>query len=849
MTTVARRAGRWAALLLAGLLWSGAWPALAEPTAAGTGGDCHPDQLADARAEATLRIDSHAQAVVAAAGTMTVRIPVSWAYADDLLLSESSPDHQHAMRCLLRGQGAALRPDEFRPHSPQVIAESSWVKVQYDTLFQFNKGGKFQVGPWAIDVRHKLWSLSLVPPPALDGAHWDLVRIELGGLDTSQVTPRPSQARSGQLVWRTPGPSAPPGPRVTVRLVPPWQRAWVAASTSSQPWLVANAAGVTTWWLGASAVIVFAALRARRQPSGPELTGPEESSSGVLLRWGLLKGALGLLVLLLYRVVFEIDKSVKNYELRWLTVIGFLAGWALAATARPRWTMLVAVTAATLVGVLVAVVPSLFGLSPQLLAVEEPTSAGFTALAVTAVAMLWLWFAGMALWAWLPAHAGGLLRPSSSPLRLRRTGIWLAVAAALFLGWAWWAAERNWQRVSWLGDPRAPGYDAQYSAFLSRQIAAFTTEVPAWFYAHTWVLTSLAIVALLRARDLALRVPCASPARLDRLLLALFFALVVAWRPNSYAGTQWLTGLWLVLDVAVLYGLLAVGQRRAVLTQHFEGGSGNPALCESITEAGLQDIVARARRYRELIGVLRGLDQSQSADATDARHAVEKEMSHLHRWRPEGRAGGTPRSWLPSGVTVVDVALSWGPHAKWWDNARRAALLAAGFGLPGSVALAWASYAPEQMWLRQKQTFFGAPEMVWAFITWELTWAGAGLVLGAFWRLLPGHRGPARALGLVIAYALLTALGSLGNLITNQGIGNVVLGVSLMLLVLTLTGIAMDLDTFRAERRLWSSRVQLLLSIYQMRSFSAQIAYLLVQLGAVLTVLKNFMGPEVRLFK
>ncbi|MFI0915158.1 DUF6185 family protein [Streptomyces abikoensis] len=482
MTAVARRAGRCTALLLACLVWSGVPPARAEGpaeartevrtearTEATTKGrtearaearpearaetpaaprtqapttphgeapaaptptpaaECHADQLATARTQATLRIDNHAQSVAAAIATMTIRAPTSWAHANDLLLSENSAAHQQAMRCLLRDPRDVMRPDEFRPHSPQVVTEASWVKVRYDTLFQFNKGGQSRIGPWAIGVRPELWTLSLVPPPALAGAHWDDVRIELGGLATSQVTPRPAQADSANLLWRDLGPPGPQGSTVTVQLVPPWQRAWVATSSSSEPWLVANAAGMTTWWLGAAGIIVFAALQARRWPAGPGTTDLQDGSSTALLRWGLLKAVLGVLVLLLYKMVLDSARALKiapawlGYELRWPVLVGFLAAWTLIATARPRNTVLAAATALTLAGGLVAAAPSLFGLPPPLVVPQSPaTATDIPALLAMAAAMLWLWLAGLVLWARMLAHDGGLLRPHTSPWRLGR---------------------------------------------------------------------------------------------------------------------------------------------------------------------------------------------------------------------------------------------------------------------------------------------------------------------------------------------------------------------------------------------------------------------------------------------
>ncbi|MGW7003979.1 DUF6185 family protein [Streptomyces sp. NPDC054933] len=456
-----------------------------------------------------------------------------------------------------------------------------------------------------------------------------------------------------------------------------------------------------------------------------------------------------------------------------------------------------------------------------------------------------LWLTGLVLWVRLLACEGGLLLSPAHPWRLRRIVTAVTVATILLLGWALWADERRWQRISWLSDRTAPAYHSRHLLYVSQGLASFAYQIPTWCYSHTWVLTGFAIVALLRARDLGLPVPYASPNKLDCLLLAVFFAVVVAYRQGSYAGSQVLTSLWLALDIAALYGLLAVGQRWAVLAQHLEGYDAAPPLSEAITEAGRNDLIARARRYRELISMLRELGQG-SGGSSVTRHAVEKELNRLHRWRPMTGAGDTPRPWLPSKVTVVDVALSWGPYTKWWDNARRAALLAATFGLSGSAIIVRLSYAPEQQWMRARQLPFGAADMVWTFVSWELTCAGAGLVLGALWRLLSGRRGPTRALALVVAYALLIILGSLGSLLTDQDLDHAAFSICLMLLVLTLTGLAMDADTFRTERRFWPSRFGLLVSIYQMRGFSAQLAWVLMQLVAVLTVLKFFVGADAR---
>ncbi|GAA1913728.1 hypothetical protein GCM10009753_52460 [Streptantibioticus ferralitis] len=833
--------------------WWGAWPVHAETPAAG----CHAEQLVKAETDADLRLVAHDQAVVGASGRMTVQVPTTWPYANDLLLSEDSDAYLHAMRCLLREQQSTqyVRADEWRMHSPQVTEESSRVKVQYDALFWFDHGGHFNVGPWAIDVRKGRWQLALAPPTALQRALWDKIQIDLGGLNAFKVSPRPSEDSNGTLVWDGLGQPRGPSQMVTVQMVPPWERAWAATSTNSEPWLVVNAAGEATWWVGTSAVVVIAALRARRQPAdGQRATELEFSSGNALLRWGLVNAVMGLVILLLYKTILDTTRATigtprwLGYEQRWPILIGLLVGWALTASARPRRPVLLAASLVAVVGGLAVALPSLFGLPPQFVPAKSPPASAVAMLLVTAAAMLWLWLTGLILWVRLFASDGGLLRSPSHPLRLSRIGPAVTVATLLLLGWALWADERRWQRISWLSDRTAPVYHSRHLVYLSQGLTSFAYQIPTWCYSHTWVLTGFAILALLRARDFGLPVPYASPNKLDCLLLAVFFAIVVAYRQGSYAGSQVLASLWLVLDIAALTALLAVGQRWAVLAQHLEGYDAAPPLSEAITEAGRNDLIARARCYRELIATLRDLGQGRG-EGPVTRPAVEKELNQLHRWRPVTGAGNTPRPWLPSKVTVVDVALSWGPYTKWWDNARRAALLAAAFGLPGSVVIVWLSYASQQQWMRTRQLFFGAPDMVWTFVSWELTFAGAGLVLGALWRLLPGRRGPSRALALVVAYTLLIILGILGSLVTDQDVDHAGFSIVIMLLVLTLTSLAMDADTFRTERRFWPSRFGLLLSIYQMRGFSAQVAWVLMQLVAVLTILKFFVGTDSRVMK
>ncbi|MEU3878227.1 DUF6185 family protein, partial [Streptomyces sp. NPDC029704] len=377
-----------------------------------------------------LRLENQARTVPQATGLMTVRVPAGWAYADDLLLSEESEDYRRAMRCLLRGPNTMQRPEEWRPHSPRVQAGASWVEVRYETLFRFRSGGHFDIGPWAMDVRNSTWGLQLSVPPALKAARWDQVEIDLGGLNTTTVTPMPATAGNGHLVWTGLHGAAGRAPVVTVKVAPPWQRAWTAINASSEPWLVANAAGMTTWWVGTSIVLVLAALRARRQPAGPQLSELEHSSSTALWRWGVLKAVLGVMILLLYKVIVDaVDAAVQRppgwlgFAVRWPVLIGAVAGWLLVVSARPKRSVLVASSAVAAVAVAVAVAPSLLGLSPQLTGPRHPSdTGGFVVLVALAAALEWLWLVGFVVWAWHLMRQGGLLRPATRPWRLRRLG-------------------------------------------------------------------------------------------------------------------------------------------------------------------------------------------------------------------------------------------------------------------------------------------------------------------------------------------------------------------------------------------------------------------------------------------
>ncbi|MCG6497738.1 DUF6185 family protein [Kitasatospora sp. A2-31] len=401
-----------------------------------------------------------------------------------------------------------------------------------------------------------------------------------------------------------------------------------------------------------------------------------------------------------------------------------------------------------------------------------------------------------------------------------------------------WATERDWQRASWLHERLSPTYGPDHLGALGRDLDWLPREVPTWAYFHwSWVLTGLAVAAVLRA------CPSASstwlePGRRDKLLIALFFAAVVALELGWYAANSLLEPLWLLFNIAVILLLLKAGKRYSVLRQRLLGDRPGPIRC-CLGPDDRDGLVTRARCYRELHSQLRHADQSKSDESGKSRSDLERELLDLQRW-PADPTDDSARTSFPPQVTPVDVALSLGPRDNWWDNGRRAAILASVVGIPASGIMVWEDYVKGSAWTTTLYTYLGLPSLVVSFLAWQVTWAGAGFTLGVLWRSLPGRRGPARALGLGTAFALPVAIDILVRHLLDQPPGNTAVAASLMLLVLTLTSLQMDIDTFHSERQYWPTRVGLLFSLYQMRAFSVQVAYLVAQIVAMLTIWQFF---------
>ncbi|MGW3566041.1 DUF6185 family protein [Streptomyces sp. NPDC000941] len=587
----------------------------------------------------------------------------------------------------------------------------------------------------------------------------------------------------------------------------------------------------------------------------------DHPTPAALLWWAGLSAGLGLTLALL-------PPKLRSFTV-WQSFLGIAASVALIVGARPwcaiplsdapqagpenparhsrtlaHGTILTSAAMAAL-GLLVVVAPQRFHLPRHM----APPDSGAVGQMVLQLVMVWVWLAAMAAWAWRFAGEGGLVPRSwaeawnRAPGRsLGVVGSLLGVVAVLMLVSYWRSADVNWRRATWLSSEHDHRYSAEHAKYLRDTLVSFGPTGLQWAYVYTWVLTDIALVALLNARakaaqqkaDRSVEQVSLGPSQNDMRLTSLVFAIVVATRQSLFAGSSLLLVVWLLLNIAALYAVRGVGRRYSVLTQ-----AGGDFLTQALgTAQGRADMLEKAHEYRNVHSRLRLVDQGHAEKGT-TREMLEDRLRRLRHWRP----AGCDRDCLPDQVSVMDVALSWGPYDSWWDNARHAARLAFLFGIPASGAIVWATYLKGAKQLMQTNANTTAlPEIVARFLTWQIAWAGAGLILGALWRMLPGRRGPARALSLTVAYAIPIGVGGVVNRITDTELGNAILSASLMLIVLTVTSIAMDAATFSSERQLWPTRFSLLLSIYQMRALSVQLAYLVAQLAAAAGIWKVLAG-------
>jgi uncharacterized membrane protein len=759
---------------------------------------------------------------------------------DDLTLSPHTPAYRRALHCMLLRKKESQEIGGWHPewrsvsHDPSTQKDTVVVKYESWNLIPA-AAGMFEVGPWTVEVGPANWTATLHPPDALIKASWRRIEIHPGGLQISDAS-EVSSIEKDSRVWSGYKPES--EKQISVKIAPP-------RDLAPQERSLISSLGVTSWWVCASIVIAVSAWPLRRKTDAAKTA----------LQWAGVSAALGLTLLLLLRPSPRVDP--------WRAFIGISSGFTLVLLARPwlpkqgpdgrlrGWKnpmVVVVVTSAgvaTMIGLLVIVAPHLFGLPPRLVPKAPPPTSGIVGLLLLDFSMLWLWLNAIVAWAWRFAREGKFGEPSGEgehehpepPGRsqaepglrhIAAVGAALAVVAAAVVACRFLSFHMRWERADWMGGASSL-FGIDYSSALSRQLAKFASTGPTWVYAQTWVLAGIALVAVLHSKSRSGPETSLGPEKVDLLLVTAVFAIVVALRSAFFAGSvAAVYGLWLPLNMVALYAVVKVGRRWSVLSRVDRKTEKRCVVAELSNPVNHQKLMEDARSCRNLLHRLRLVDHGNAEEST--RDDLEDQLHSLHRWRPNG----CRYDCLPDPVSVVDVALSWGPRARWWENALHAARWASVFGILPSLVTAWYEHGyGAKHWDYTVDLPTGIPDVVGSFLAREISFAGAGLVLGALWRVLPGERGPMRAFNLFIAWLVpVIVVAAVNRGIDTKQVGLAILPVILMLMVLTLTSMWVDTDTFSHERHYWTRRLGLLASIYQVHGLSGQIAFLITQLAA-----------------
>ncbi|MFF5469403.1 DUF6185 family protein [Streptomyces achromogenes] len=788
---------------------------------------CLERQLESSQVGAFIQFDRHDRTAIKIRSEMTVDIPMTeWILADQLLLDKDSEGYRHAMHCLLRGKDTSSRGTEWRFDEPEVKEQGQYIRVRYESYAWIMDYSPIRLGPWMIKWKKgSTWTAHL-SPTTLQKSRWK-VEADLGGLRFGD-TSKSASPDNDKWVWEGIPPS-----RITFDFGLPWQRSWILTYGRSF-W---SKIGVGAWWVCASAVVALAALRGRPRRLSAGSDGRKESVVQAVLQWAALSGSVAVVLLVM---------ANQRVSPPWNALLCIATGLALTLVARP-WlggtplqarAVRGAVVFVAAAGLLVVVAPHLFYLPPHLVSKAGPGVLGKVGYVLMGLAAVWLWLAAMVAWAWRFAREGHMV-PASWTDRWNRTPILCVTAASLALGAVaggligclCWVNENQWERSSW---PAGQNSGQGHGEYVSKYLANFSFSQLTLIFAYSWVLTGIALLSLLRYRtktrlqaDESTEKSALGPEGPDVLLTAAIFAFTAGLEGAAIAGNAAQYPIWLLLNIASLFAILSAGRRWSVL-----GRLGDTFCLDRLrNEEWRHELMDRAHEHRFLEHESRALDKGGTASMT--LDQVEARQRDLRQWLLAGCDSDRPP---PAHVSVMDIALAWGPEGHWWDNAVRAARVAFWFGIPGSAGLLLLLLQPrlEQVRLRYEPT--AIPDIVVKFIAFQAAWGAAGFVLGALWRLLPGRPSPVRALSLVLAYAVPACLAVLLNLFTGGAFTHLLLYSLFMAVILTATSIFMDASTFSEDQQYAHSRFALVMSIYRLHGFAAYVAWFMAQLAAAATL-------------
>ncbi|MEH0573173.1 MULTISPECIES: DUF6185 family protein [Streptomyces] len=785
--------------------------------------DCRADQLKTAEVTALAEFKHRGNDFSMVTSTMDISVPAAWTHASDLLLDAHSRAYRSALACLV-GKPPQNRTDfrdyEWRFKPVTVKADGQRVKVHYEAATWVAFYSSDAVGPWVLTASKENWRIALRPSPALKGADWDRVQVDLGGRGALTATPRPAFGEGGtRLSWRHKGPDQ--NPTVTFR--PPTVQYWDFITTSPEKtWQVWETWGLYSasaafWYAASGALLLVAGRRLRR--SLADTTTPEESRALHYLRWwALLLMFLGVLVYMNDNVYRWFQHLVGwHYDYEWTVAVFVLAflGPALCLFGSRSKRLLFSVGGVVLGLLGWYVVSDMFDFTLLPTADQYLSTPGWTVAAVACTALTAV--------CWIGVIAAGqrmlLISETRIPTRMMVAAA-LAAATATVL-WAYLAFDRYWERISWLVDPRSPDFQRMWAEDLDWWWSAFPAYVLVPLLGVVSILAPLPALGVLRVCRVEQHEQGAfTPAPAEKFLLVALFAITFA--PDAYYFGFSAYALTLVLCLCTAWGVLVLGSYFSVLEQPF---ADNAPLGRTISLTDRADVLRLARRFRELQTRLSQLSTSNLGERSAERQSIEAEIDRLDQA-------------LPAGVRPADLPFACGPMATWWGNARRGAVNACLIGLPATGLLYWVDAVKGDSWMVNAEDAAGFVWIVFEILNWQIWWIVGGFFLGALWRDLPGRHGPTKALFVTLAFAIPATTDFLIVQAVGSTVPQLIGEIAAFGSVTTCTGLMMDLQTFQNERRYWPTNASLVAYVYQMRF--ATIAFFLAQLLALVTLWKAF---------
>ncbi|MEU3776181.1 DUF6185 family protein [Streptomyces sp. NPDC032472] len=781
--------------------------------------NCRADQLRGATVKASAKFDHRGRDTSMLTSVMDIRIPAGWEPAPALLLDAHSHDYRFALRCLLGKvtEKSFFDQDEWRLKPLTVAADGKTVTVHYEAVVWVQGLDEYRVGPWVLAAGKTEWTIWLKPSRNLSGAWWENVRVHLGGPGAMSATPPATFGEKGTMLrWRN-------GRIIELHSIvfrPPSPQQWNAiALSSSQLWEVLGGYSASgAFWCVAAGVLLLVCARRIRRSLGGGIEATEKKAIRALVLWAFLQTFLVLVGYLgdnIYRLL-EQQFSWKNgygatVELFSLIVFGV----ALCFFGRVEKGLLVLVCTLSLCVAALALTSELAELPLMPTSDIAITFPGTWVVVIVYLALSFVCCMGLISAGQRLLFMGDRMLPTWVTVSLS------IVASVMTILWAHFALERDWQRTSWLADPEWSSYRENWQAEINWFWSWFPEDMLDTLLALLSVLTSVALVGVLRVCRVERHEEDAfTPNRAERFLFVVFFAVAVVPGDAYYFG---FSGQILTFTLALFsaWGILVLGASRSVLEQP---SANNTPLGKVISRTSPSDVLRLARRFRELQSHLQRLSAASQSDRSVVQESIEHEIDRLDQC-------------LPEGVRPIDLPFAYGPMHLWWDNACRCALIACFIGLPATGLMYWTAMVQNETWATTTEIPSGFLWIVLQIAFWHTTWVAGGFFLGALWRDLPGRHGPTKAFCVAVAFAVPVAAHEIITQTIGQATPSAVRSIAAFASVLTFTGLAMDIQTFQSERRYWPTNMSLVAYVYQMRI--ASVAFFLAQILALATIWKT----------